>query len=242
MALRTLMALFKGEVSLQRLEEYRQRGSAIYDLLNKQSSLGLWQQSPNQAVERLCAWNAFALHMFAEQVIKAEARLEPYTAGFTAQPVHNLLRRYYQSSIQWSQLMQKAQQDPDFLPGSKLPASLPAWTGASQYSLQQLKVLLEATQALQTQVERRIEEFLEIPQPFGSRVVVLIFPENHPQMVRVLQRKLKNAESKLHSSHTQISLAKHHSKLWLELRLAAGEYFSLGQLMAMPSLIATKPR
>jgi hypothetical protein len=238
--LRAIVSLFKGEVSSRTLEGYRKRGERIYDLLNKQPQHGPWEQCPGGEMERLCAWNAFALQCFADALLEADTQLDPYTAGYTPTHMHGLLRRYYQTSIQWYEATLQASQDPHFAPHDKLPASLPAWKGASQYSPTTLSALRNATMALRDQALQRVETFVEVPkQRKSAGVQVYTFPQNHTQMVKLLLRKQEQAKRKLIGVNSQLAQGEVGSNTWLELRLAAGDYFALGQLTAMPELIKT---
>ncbi|MDX2005891.1 MAG: hypothetical protein SFU83_11485 [Meiothermus sp.] len=245
--LRAVLALLKGETSSRPLEAYRRRGARIYDLLNQQPR-GLWEEPPGAGAGRLCAWNAFALQLFADRLQEADSKLDPYTEGFTPAHLHGLLLRYYQTSIQWYEAALEAQQDLTYLPPAKLPASMPAWKGASQFSHSILTALYEAVLALREQSDKQVDAFAEVSGGTHSRankggaergVQVFTFPENHPEMLRVLLHKQSHAGRKLIAVGGQLARSEVGRNTWFDLRLAAGQYFALGQLAAMPELIKT---
>jgi hypothetical protein len=86
-----LAAALHGEVAATTVEAYRRAGASAYqDMMDAEQLRGslaasgawLWAASTGQSSQLLRAWNAFALQTLGDELVEADYRAEPRTAGF----------------------------------------------------------------------------------------------------------------------------------------------------------------
>ena len=241
MPIRRVVAAIKGEVSIQTLQAHQRAGAIVYDLLNKHNQTSIWRQPPDEAMLRVCVWNAFALQLLADKILEANDTLDPLTAGFVPPQTHQAVLTLYETSSRWYKNAQQAKKDSKFQPSIKLPASIPGWKQNNQLPRIFVDALLEGASALQTQALARMADFERIPNPTqGKTVRVYTFPANHPEIVAVIKGKLSKTETE-HSYAMrllgQTAPNQVNQTALKSLMLALNTYFQLGQWMAMPSLI-----
>lgn len=228
--LRTVLARARGHLATETLEAYRRAGAVVYDLLGDLETThpNPWTTSLSDQTYRVCVWNAFALQTLGDQMLDADERLEPSSAGFVPPQTYALVLKFYQGSAGWFAAAQQAQHNHRYRPQVELPASLPAWEGATRYPRIFLEALLEATQALRLHVEARWRDF-EQQRP----------PTDKAHLLERLRQKRTRAQTKLDYTLRLLSPSGSsvHPSTVQHLRLAVSGYYRLGQLLAMPGLL-----
>lgn len=235
-----LLAHLRGEIPADTLEAYRRAGGGAYDLLNQAESRrrelkdqghNPWEADPATQAFLLCAWNAFLLQALGDQFLEADYRQSPATTGFVPPVTAEQVLSFYSQVEGWLSRAHQAQSNAAFRLDVAVPADLPAWSAAEPCPRSHLEGMLAATRLLQPHAESAMQTFEA--QSGG--------PERQAA-VQQLRQLLADADSKtqyaeqLWSRDVPRAL---HEGIENSMKAALAGYYHLGQLLAMPQLVAT---
>jgi hypothetical protein len=124
------LGLLRGELSASGLEGLRARGAEAYDLQERadrirSDPLRSWDVETQLFL--VCSWNAFALQTIADQVMSADARLDPGTEGLLPPATLAFAERCYADVPTWLEWGRNAELRSGLRPSRSLPARLPPW-------------------------------------------------------------------------------------------------------------------
>ena len=133
-----LAAAMHGEVAAATVEAYRRAGAVAYrDLLDAEqvradlaaSGDSLWTARRHQASQLLCAWNAFALQTLGDQLVEADYRAHPRTAGYLPPVTAEQAAAFLGEVGHWSARARRAASDETYDVAAEIavPAPLPGW-------------------------------------------------------------------------------------------------------------------
>jgi hypothetical protein len=93
------------------------------------SGTGLWGASPGQSSQLLCAWNAFALQTLGDELVEADYRADPRTAGFLPLVTAEQAAAFLGEVEHRSAGARRAASDAGYDVAAEIavPAPLPAW-------------------------------------------------------------------------------------------------------------------
>jgi hypothetical protein len=162
-----LVARMRKEVPALELEAFRRAGAAVFDLCllaeAKRSELAAagrhpWEADPATASILICSWNARLHQTFASELLDADYRDDPRTAGFVPPVTARQAWAFFKPVQRWLSAGQRAAANPGFWIGEEvdLPAPLPPLLRSRSASRSHLRGLLTAADA----VDRLLEESL----------------------------------------------------------------------------------
>ena len=221
-----LGGVIRGDVGVAGLDGLRAVGSAAYGLQSDAEALrgkpawDPWAQSTQTQVFLLSAWNAFALQTLADHVLAAEQRVEAGVLAFAQACVGAVPR--------WIEAARSAQVDPSFRPSAGLPADLPAWPRIVHPRDASVRALRTAYDALAPLPEYEVARLATAP-PEVRRPAVVAMQVDVGEMhtaVEFADRLTAHARS-----------GQQYAEVCAQLRLALDRAFTLGQVVAMPSLL-----
>lgn len=237
-----LLALIHGEVPAAELEAYRKAGRAVYELLQRTEDHRLehkvkgdnpWGVDPAHQAMFLCAWNAFLLQTLGDKLLEADYAADPSTVGFVPPVTQQQAMALYTQVEPWLSRATQAESNPAYRLDRSVPAELPAWVAAEPCPRPHLEAMLAATRAVRTHAEAALAVFEQDGLP----------PERQADVQR-LRQIFSEALSK--SEYAQGLLTGQvpqsiHEVIESHLKAALEGYYRLGQLLAMPELLAAKP-
>jgi hypothetical protein len=173
-----LAARVRSEVPAHELEAFRRAGQAVFDVEllaeERRNELVLrschpWEADAATTSLLLCAWNARAHQTLGAELLAADARDDPRTAGFVPPDTHRQVWAFFQPVQGWLSLARRAAANDEFWVGDQveLPTALPALTRPRSAPATYLMGMLTAGDAL----DRLLEQVLgavgaagEVPQ------------------------------------------------------------------------------
>lgn len=218
---------FRGELSTSGLDGLRTVGASAYSLAEDADSVRLepgwsvWTADVGQQLFLVCAWNAFALQTIADHVIVADAELAPESTLAFAQAC-------YPQVLNWIEAARSAQASGAYRLRTALPAPLPPWPRLERTRTDHVRALQSAYDATAPRAESELGRVIQsAPVEHGRDVAEM----------RVLAAEMHTCaefagglRSRAHS-HEQLREACD------ELVRALGRAYTLGQVVAMPSLV-----
>lgn len=165
--LNRLSAAVRREVPAAPLEAFRRAGAAAYelDLLvdARRRDLQLagvhpWDADAGTTSLFLATWNARVLQTMGAELLEADRRLDPATAGFVPAVTHRQVWAYFQPVETWLSCAHRAAANTDFWIGdvAELPAALPPLLPLTGAPAKHLKGLLIAADAVDRLVEQTL--------------------------------------------------------------------------------------
>jgi hypothetical protein len=223
--LRWLRSTLHGELSAAEVESRRRAGAAAYALAEEAAALK--GDDRGSQLFRLCAWNAFALQTIADTLLDADATYEPATAGFVPRSTLNYVSACLDLVPQWLKLARVVRVDPAVrAPG--LPERLPKWTYDEPTTQGELHGLRCAYEALQPRVESDLHAFEAIAAPQQARALV---------QLRRIRAEMTSANELAQASWSPHATATDRGEVRWRLLEALQRAFTLGQLLALPTLV-----
>lgn len=131
-----VVARLRGEVSAARLEAYARASVLVNrtaDELARQrrehraAGLDPWMVPAAARAEQLCGWNAMFLQGVATDLLEADYREEPMTAGYVPPATAQQALRLFARVEAWLARVQQARENPAYRLDVSVPAPLPAW-------------------------------------------------------------------------------------------------------------------
>lgn len=228
-----LMGGVRGEVSPSGLDGLRQVGTSAYPLADEAEQLRSatgwdpWQQERATQLFLVCAWNAFALETTADHLLELDAA----PGSSRTERVSETTLAFAQSCLaqveSWMQAARFAQANAAYRVSTPLPATLPSWPKFEETRREHIRELRAAYEAV---APRAKYELKRLEQTAASQQADELAEMN--VIAAQMRTSLEFAEG-LNSharSHQQLQEVSGH------LVRALGCAYTLGQLVAMPSL------
>ncbi|WP_214322728.1 hypothetical protein [Nonomuraea sediminis] len=243
MSLMTRMAAaFKGEVSADELESYRRAGGLVYTELEQAEALrgrlaaegvNLWHGPQAAAGQLLCTWNAFVLQAIGEHLLDADYAADPRTVGYVPQVTSLQVGACFAQVEGWVSRARQAAGNSRYLVEKEmlLPADLPEWAEASPCPLPHLHGMLAASRAIRRHAEVALGVFEQTVTDADKHRAAL---ERLRQLAAEAATAADYAEGLLDTDPAP----RMHEAIEQRLQRALDIYYHLGQLIAMPQLIA----
>lgn len=229
-------AALKGEVDASALEAYRHAGAAVFAKLEAAEQLrpgvDAWAPSPAQASQLLATWNAYCLQTLAEQLLDADFAADPGTVGFVPPVTAEQVRRLFAQVPMWLSRAAQAAENPRYDLSSELvlPADLPPWVEVSPCPHTHLTAMLSASRAIRERSEAAMSDLTK---------AVPADREDDAARLRQLAADAASAADYAADMVAPRLDRQLHEDIEARLHHALERYYRLGQLAAMPSLIAT---
>ncbi|MFF5206461.1 hypothetical protein [Streptosporangium sp. NPDC000396] len=237
-----MAAAFKGEVPADELEAYRRAGGLVYaelehaEILRRQlaqDGVNLWYGPQGAARQLLCTWNAFVLQTIGEHLLDADYAADPRTTGYVPQVTGRQVAACFDQVEGWVSYARQAAGNPGYLLERELqlPADLPAWAEADPCPLPHLQGMLAASRAIRGHAEVAFGVFEQTVVDGDWHKVDL---QRLRQLAAEAATSADYAEGLLDTDPQQ----RMHEAIEQRLQRALEIYYHLGQLIAMPQLIA----
>ncbi|WP_026341160.1 hypothetical protein [Actinomadura atramentaria] len=230
----------RGEIRADTLESFRRAGGVAYGEIHAAEELrrelstadaDLWRLPPGVASQLLCAWNAFVLQSVGEHLLDADYAAEPRTAGYVPAVTHAQVAACFDRVETWTSRARQAAGNRafDVRDLAALPDDLPAWAEASPCPLPHLHGMLAAARAVRGHAEVALGVFL---QTAGT---------GHESDLGLLRQLAADASTAADYAEGLLEADPDpglHEAVEARLQRALETYYHLGQLVAMPALIA----
>jgi hypothetical protein len=239
-----LAAAMHGEVFADTVEAYRRAGGVAYqDMTDAEqlraslaaSGAGLWGASPAQASRLLCAWNAFALQTLGDELVEADYRADPRTAGFLPPVTAEQAAAFLGEVEQWSSRARRAADDAtyDITAEVALPVPLPGWVKVEPCPRAHLDAMLAAARAMRGRAEAALADFVRAEPPQGR--------EDAAARLRGRAAEAGSVVAYGEALWSPDASGPVHERVENSLRRGIASYYELGQLLAMP-VLADRPQ
>lgn len=235
-----LAAVMHGEVSAATVEAYRRAGAVAYqDMMDAEqlrvsladSGAGLWAASPAQSSQLLCAWNAFALQTLGDELVEADYRADPRTAGFLPPVTAEQAAAFLGEVEHWSARAKRAASDAtyDVTAEIALPVPLPAWVKVEPCPPPHLAAMLAAARAMRDRTEAALADLTRTEPPEGMR--------DAAARARGMVAEADSVVAFGESLWSPDASGQVHERVENSLRRGIASYYEVGQLLAMPALL-----
>ncbi|QKG24272.1 hypothetical protein [Actinomadura verrucosospora] len=235
-------AKLKGEVRADTLESFRRAGGVAYGEMQNAETLrqklaadgaNLWHVEPGISSQLLCSWNAFVLQSIGEHLLDADYAADPRTAGYVPPVTHTQVSACFDQVEAWTSRARQAAGNDTFAVGEvvRLPADLPEWAEADPCPLPHLRGMLAATRAIREHAEVALGTFENTVQD----------TDEHGADLRRLRQLAADAATAADYAEGLLEAdpePRLHEAIEQRLQRALESYHHLGQLTAMPALIA----
>ncbi|MHB1533323.1 MAG: hypothetical protein ACYC1D_01670 [Acidimicrobiales bacterium] len=218
-----------GEVSREGLDPYRAAGGAVYDYVLDLDKLRLQDTSlPSVQAALLAGWVAFALQVLGDEMLDADAELDPSTAHFVPQVTAEQVMEFYEPVQAWMARAQAAKANPSYRFDVAVPEVLPEWVEVEPCPQAHLLALRQAVARLREHTEGVMAGFDPGPRQAHARDIVA-------QGAAEAQSAADYANG-LWGASAGPPAPKLHEAIEANLKHAVESYFYVGQIVAMPSL------
>jgi hypothetical protein len=237
-----LVSRWRGEVTARTVEARRRAGRAVFsdlvaaeqlrdDLAGREVSL--WLARPGQRSQLLCTWNAFALHVLGDELIEADYRADPHTVGYLPRVTERQALAFFEGIELWSARARRAARDPNFDIGAtlELPAPLPEWIDPAPPA--HMAAALAAAGVLRDRAQGALADYTRAGVPDDKRELTAELDGKLAETDALLMY----AESLRHAPAT----AEVRGRTATLARRALRGYYTIGQLLAMPTLLRPPP-
>lgn len=235
-----LAAAMHGEISAVTVEAYRRAGAAAYqDMLAADqvraemaaAGTSLWASSAGQASQLLCTWNAFVLQTLGDELVEADYRASPGTAGYLPRVTAEQASAFLGEVESWSARSRRAAADPAYDVSAEitLPAQLPAWVEVEPCPPAHLAAMLAAGRAVRGRAEAALADFSRAGTPAGQ--------EKAASRLAGMAADAASVLSYGESMWSPAAPQEVHQQAENSLKRGIAAYYLLGQLLAMPGLL-----
>lgn len=236
-----LWAKVKGEVSADTLEGFRRAGSTVYELLDVSETHRLkhsaanqdpWHVQPNHQIMLLATWNAFFLQTIGDRLLTADYEADTRTIGFLPPVTAEQALRVYGPVEFWISTARQAEANPAFAISRILPDELPLWVEVEPCPVAHLSAMLAVAEVAKLHTEAAI-------QVFGNQQAL----ERQSDVAR-LRQILAAADSAYDYARSLMSpsmTSETHETVESHVKRSLDNFYLLGQLLAMPTLIGMTP-
>lgn len=237
-----MAAAFKGEVRADELEAYRRAGGFVYTELDRaealrrqlaQDGVNLWHGPQATAGQLLCIWNAFVLQSIGEHLLDADYAADPGTVGYVPDVTNRQVAACFDQVEGWVSRARQSAGNSSYLVGREvqLPADLPEWAEAAPCPLPHLHGMLAASRAVRQHAEVALGVFEQTVSDAAQHSADL-------QRLRQLAAEAATASDYAEGLLDHDPQPRMHEAIEQRLQRALESYYHLGQLIAMPQLIA----
>ncbi|MFC4907695.1 hypothetical protein [Actinomadura gamaensis] len=237
-----MTAKLKGEVRADTLESFRRAGGVAYAEVQNAETLrrklaadgaNLWHVDPGVSSQLLCAWNAFVLQSIGEHLLDADYAADPRTVGFVPPVTHTQVTACFDQVEAWTSRARQAAGNGSYAVAEavRVPADLPEWAEADPCPLPHLHGMLAASRAIRQHAEVALGVFEETVRDGHGHDADL-------QRLRQLAAEAATASDYAEGLLEAVPDAALHEAIEQRLQRALEIYYHLGQLIAMPTLIA----
>ncbi|WP_432825113.1 hypothetical protein [Dactylosporangium sp. CA-092794] len=232
-----LRAGLSGERDAAYLEALRAAGRVAYDEILAADELrerlpSVWSAPVAAGSQLLAAWNAFVLQTLGETLLDADYAARPGTAGFVPAVTFDQAAAWLAAVGEWVSRARQARANPEYDVAMHimLPAPLPAWAETDACPPEHLAAMQAAVAP--------VREHAEVALHALVRPGV---PPQHESAVNRLRQDTAEAGAAVDYA-AGLRTGRHHAGLHelieQHLRRALELWFRVGQLAAMPSLLA----
>lgn len=233
-----VVASLQGEVPAAALESYRAAGASVYDRLEATDAAradafaggaDAWTLPRPVALQSLCTWNAFVLQSLADEILAADYLASPATVGYVPSVTASQCLRLYAQVEPWLARAARAASDPSFELDVAVPADVPRWVEVKPCPAVHVQAMLAAGRKISAHAEAHFARFTDDTH------------EEHRAQVDRLRGLLSEAAASLTYAEqlwrpgVPMNI---HEDIETKLKSALERYYHLGQLIAMPSLVA----
>ncbi|GAA3605918.1 hypothetical protein GCM10022419_108410 [Nonomuraea rosea] len=237
-----MAAAFRGEARADELEAYRRAGGLVYTQLERaeelrgrlaQEGVDLWYSPRSGAGQLLCTWSAFVLQSIGEHLLDADYAADPSTVGYVPEVTYRQVAACFAQVEGWVSRARQAESNPGYQVERELelPAGLPAWAEATPCPLPHLRGMLAAARAVREHAEVALGVFEQ----------TVAHPDRHQPDLRRLRQLMAEAATAADYGEGLLDAdpgPRMHEEVEERLQRALESYYHLGQLIAMPQLIA----
>lgn len=238
-----LNATLRGEVSATTLEAYRRAGLAVYADLDTAETLraelvtadGVWGATPAQQAQLLCTWNAFVAQVIAEAMLDADYAADPRTVSYVPPVTAQQAGVLFAQVEPWLSRARQAAANRayDLAAEVALPADLPDWVVAEPCPREHLTAMLAAGRKLDGHADAAL---VDVQKGAGDA------HQGDLDRLRQLHAEAHTALEYATSLFQPGASVQIHEAVEEALHRALEAQFHLGQLAAMPGLLATYTR
>lgn len=224
-----LKAATHGEVSRDGLDPYKAAGAAVYEYVLELDQLRSQVPVPeNVRAATLAGWVAFALQVLGDEMLDADADVDPSTAHFVPPVTARQVTDFYEPVQGWMAKARAAKANPGYRLDAALPVALPEWVEVEPCPSAHLLALRRAVARFREYTEGVMAGYEFAPS------------EAHAGQV-VAQGAAEAASAAEYANGLWGALngpapQKMHEAIEANLKHAAESYFYLGQILAMPSI------
>lgn len=228
-----LKASAHGEVSRRELDPYESAGKSVYEYILQLDELRAQASAPNVQAALLAGWVAFSLQVLGDELLDADATLDPSTAHYLPRVTAEQAMAFYEPVPAWMGRARAAQASPSYRLDVQVPEVLPEWVEAEPCPHAHLLAFRQAVARLREHTDAVRSGFDPGPQHAHARDIVA-------QAVAEADAATDYANG-LWSDAKEAPPASVHEAVESHLQHAVESYFYLGQVMAVPAL-ADGPR
>lgn len=221
-----------GEVPRGALDAYKVAGRGVYQYVLDLDSLRAEGASlPAVQAALLAGWVAFSLQVLGDEMLDADAALDPATAKYVPPATAQQVTEFYEPVRAWIGRAQAAKANPSYRLDVTLPEVLPPWVEVEPCPPAHVFALRQAVTRLRQYTEGLVPGF-DSQQGHAGDLVAQGLAE---------AGSAADYATGMWGDPTSEPLPQTHAVIESSLKTAAETYFYLGQLIAMPSL-ADAPR
>lgn len=232
-----LKAATHGEVSRADLDPYKVAGAGVYEYvmeLDARDKAGAAGQLPaHLQVSLLAGWVAFALQVLGDEMLDADAELDPSTAHYVPVVTAAQVMAFYDPVQSWMAMARAAKANPSYRSPVELPAVLPEWVEVEPCPQAHLVAMRSALNRLADYTQGIMSGF--DPGPGLGYVSDLV------AQASAEASSAGDYANGLWGATSGPPPARMHEAIEANLKTAAETHFYLGQVLAMPRL-AELPR
>lgn len=223
-----------GEVPRDSLDPYRVAGGAVYDyVLDLDDQRAGNTSLPGTQAALLAGWVAFALQVLGDEMLAADAALDPSTAHYVPPVTAEQVTEFYEPVQAWMGRAAAAKANPSYRLDVVVPEVLPEWVEVEPCPQAHLLALRQAVDRLRSHTEGLLPGFNPEPAQAHARDIVAEGVAEAGSAADYANR--------MWGATSGPPPAQAHEGIEASLKHAAESYFYVGQVIAMPSL-ADAPR
>ncbi|MEU7867611.1 hypothetical protein [Dactylosporangium sp. NPDC049140] len=241
----SLMTKMRASLAKERdamvLEALRGAGKAAYDEMMEADRVReqlaadgetLWDAPPATGSLLLAAWNAYMLQTLGEQFLDADYAARPGTVGYVPAVTFDQVSAWLSAVEGWVSRARQARVNPDYDIAAELslPAGLPDWAEVEPCPPEHLAALLASVPPLRQHIDVAVYGLERAGVPAEHRAGV--------NRLKQLNAEAAAAADYAVALRTDRHDAKLHELIENNLKNALELWFHVGQLAAMPSLMA----
>lgn len=221
-----------GEVPRGALDAYKVAGRSVYQyVLDLDSLRAEGAALPAVQAALLAGWVAFSLQVLGDEMLDADAALDPATANYVPPATAQQVTEFYEPVRAWIGRAQAAKANSSYRLDVTLPEVLPPWVEVEPCPPAHVFALRQAVTRLRQYTEGLVPGF-DSQQGHAGDLVAQGLAE---------AGSAADYATGMWGDSTSEPLPQTHAVIESSLKTAAETYFYLGQVIAMPSL-ADAPR